>query len=460
MDLLALIVMAANIFTAASVPTTASTHESLFLTPLLDQGNIHAAKERSRVAEDTIHNIPASHSGFITVDKELGNHLFFWYFPSQLNASAPLLLWLNGGPAVSSMVGLFWEHGPMEAKMTEEGVELTHRNYTWVGPFSVVYVDNPVGTGYSFSDQGEAGYKATQDGYTADLYSFVLQFFKMFPEHKRRDFYLSGQSYAGKYVPALAYKIHQKNENETNKIPLRGIILGGPYFDPRTQHPAYFSHLYSLGVISKADSLIYRNELFDLHRQFRSGKHTNTTWFEITDTILRYNEIPLQSFDNYVSKQNVEYSTVTAAMMLPEIQRALNVGNNHTFVFPNLNLMNEFIPDFFASSIRKMAFILNNYKVLIFNGDYDLVTSSAVVEAALLATPWLKQNDYRESRRTFWTEDDRLKGFFSQTGQFCRVVVHGAGHQVPHDMPDVSLEMVTHFLQDGCIKLNHNTTSS
>ncbi|CAG5132656.1 unnamed protein product [Candidula unifasciata] len=397
-DLLALIVMAANIFTAASVPTTASTHESLFLTPLLDQGNIQAAKERSRVAEDTTHYIPASHAGFITVDKQLGNHLFFWYFPSQLNASAPLLLWLNGGPTVSSMVGLFWEHGPMEAKMTEEGVKLTHRNYTWVGPFSVVYVDNPVGAGYSFSDQDESGYKATQDGYTADLHSFVLQFLKMFPEHKTRDFYLSGQSYAGKYNP------------------LRGIILGSPYFDPRTQHPAYFNHLYSLGVISKADSIIYRNELSDIHQQFNAGKLINFTLEEISNKILRYNEIPLQTLDNYVN--------------------------------------------LFVSTVRMMAVLLDNYKVLIFNGDYDLVTNSAMVEAALLATPWLKQKHYSESRRTFWTEDDRLKGFFSQTGQFCRVVVHGAGHQVPHDMPDVSLEMVTHFLQDGCIKLKPNKTSS
>ncbi|CAG5132655.1 unnamed protein product [Candidula unifasciata] len=460
MDLLALIVMAANIFTAASVPTTASTHESLFLTPLLDQGNIQAAKERSRVAEDTTHYIPASHAGFITVDKQLGNHLFFWYFPSQLNASAPLLLWLNGGPTFTSMIGLFWEHGPMEARMTEEGVKLTHRNYTWVGPFSVVYVDNPVGAGYSFSDQGEAGYKATQDGYTADLYSFVLQFFKMFPEHKRRDFYLSGQSYAGKYVSALAYKIHQQNDSETNKIPLRGIILGGPYFDPETQNPAYFNHLYSLGVISKADSIIYRNELFDLHQQFNAGKLINITIQEIANKIIRYNEIPLQTFDNYVSKQNVEYSTVAFAMMLPEIQRALHVGSNHTFMPFNNGLMNEFIQDLFVSTVRMMAVLLDNYKVLIFNGDYDLVTSSAMVEAALLATPWLKQKQYSKSRRTFWTEDDRLKGFFSQTGQFCRVVVHGAGHQVPHDMPDVSLEMVTHFLQDGCIKLKTNKTSS
>ena len=48
-----------------------------------------------------------SHSGFITVNKTTNANLFFWFFPAETgNVSAPVVLWLQGGPGSSSMYGL------------------------------------------------------------------------------------------------------------------------------------------------------------------------------------------------------------------------------------------------------------------------------------------------------------------------------------------------------------------
>ncbi|BFZ04922.1 hypothetical protein BsWGS_07961 [Bradybaena similaris] len=446
--LLTLLLLTARVFTAASSPSSAGNDGPRFLTPLLDRGEVLKAQARSRVSSSETF-IPRSHAGFITVDKQLGNHLFFWYFPSPVSNSAPLLLWLNGGPGVPSMLGLLWENGPMEAKRGITGFNITSRAHTWVGPFSVVYVDNPVGVGYSFSEQGEAGYRVTQDGYTNDLYSFVLQFFELFPEYKTRGFYVSGQSYAGKYVPALAHRIHQHKHK--SEIPLRGIILGAPFFDPFTQGAAFSTYLYGLGVISNTDMVIYQDELNDYIKQYQNGRLPNITLNDVFPKVFRTKEITLKSLDNYVSEQKADYSLVEDVMTSHSIRSAVHVGSNHNFLKLNDGLYAMFGHDFLVSTKSQLGSLMDNYKVLIYNGDYDVIVNSPMIEAGLMSTPWSKQRQYNESRRTFWKEGDRLKGFYSRTGQFCRVVVHGAGHQVPHDVPDVTLEMVTHFLQHGCI---------
>ncbi|BFZ22339.1 hypothetical protein BsWGS_25378 [Bradybaena similaris] len=448
--LLALLLLTARVFTVASTPPSTVNDGPLFLTPLLDRGEVLKAQARSRVSSSETF-IPCSHAGFITVDKQLGNHLFFWFFPSLVNDSAPLLLWLNGGPGASSMFGLLWENGPIEVKHSITGINITSRAHTWVGAFSVVYVDNPVGVGYSYSEQGVAGYRVTQDGYTNDLYSFVLQFFELFPEYKTRGFYISGQSYAGKYGPALGHRIHQHKHN--TEIPLRGLILGAPLFDPVRQCAAYFTYLYGLGVISKADMVIYQDELNDFFKQYQNGNLPKVTMLDVLHKAVRMQTIKLPSFDNYVNygEDAPDSKTVQTVMTSHSIRSAVHVGGNRKFWATNWGLLLMFVREFFVSTISQLGSLMDNYKVLIYNGDYDVVVSSPMIEAGLMSTPWSKQRQYNESRRIFWQEGGRLKGFYSQTGQFCRVVVHGAGHQTPYDAPEVTLEMVTHFLQYGCI---------
>ncbi|BFZ04918.1 hypothetical protein BsWGS_07957 [Bradybaena similaris] len=393
--LLTLLLLTARVSTAASTPSSTGNDGPLFLTPLLDRGEVLKAQARSSVSSSETF-IPRSHAGFITVDKQLGNHLFFWYFPSPVSNSAPLLLWLNGGPSVPSMLGLLWENGPMEAKRGIKGFNITSRAHTWVGPFSVVYVDNPVGVGYSFSEQGEAGYRVTQDGYTNDLYSFVLQFFKLFPEYKTRGFYVSGQSYAGKYVPALAHRIHQHKHK--SEIPLRGIILGAPFFDPLTQNVAYFTYLYGLGVISKADMVIYQDELNDFFKQYQNGSLPNITMSGGFSKTFRQ-EITLPSLDNYVSEQNADYALVEAVMTSDSIRSAVHVGFNLNFLKENYDLYEMFGHDMFVSTKSQLGSLMDNYKVLIYNGDYDVILNSPMIEAGLMSTPWSKQRQYNDSRR-------------------------------------------------------------
>ena len=159
-----------------------------------------------------------SYSGFLTVNETSNSNLFFWFFPAENgNVSAPVILWLQGGPGSSSMYGLLKEHGPFLADVDKNGRPFVkHNPYRWSANHSVIYVDQPVGTGFSFTDDPTAYPKIVEES-TNDLYNMLQQFFHLFPEYQQNQFFPFGESYAGKYIPTLAFKIHNENIASINK---------------------------------------------------------------------------------------------------------------------------------------------------------------------------------------------------------------------------------------------------
>ncbi|XP_049276034.1 uncharacterized protein LOC125760247 [Rhipicephalus sanguineus] len=123
--------------------------EPLFLTPLIEQNKCHEARARSRVDLFAKKAKATAHSGFITVNKTTGSNLFFLYVQAQQNPStAPLMLWTQGGPGLSSLFGQFLEIGPLA--IDADG-KLHKRLHTVQKDASVIYLDVPVEAGYSFT---------------------------------------------------------------------------------------------------------------------------------------------------------------------------------------------------------------------------------------------------------------------------------------------------------------------
>ena len=168
----------------------------------------------------------------------------------------------------------------------------------------MLYIDNPVGTGYSFV-RHEDGLSTNENQVADNLYEAMLQFFRLFG-YKDNDFYITGrldykkywlrltsmvsvylllhfvlgESYAGKYVPALAYKIHVSNPKASFKINFKGVAIGNGLVDPEHQLPHYGQLLYSFGLIdsvqrdfldmqtSRAVGLIKEGNFFDAFQIF------------------------------------------------------------------------------------------------------------------------------------------------------------------------------------------------
>lgn len=425
--------------------------EPLHLTPYLNNGSITLARKLSSVDPGyfLLEELNESYAGYITANETLGNHLFFWFFPSSKNSRAPLLIWLNGGPMISSMLGVFYETGPLEMLNDMDHVYIKKRQHSWADPFSMLYIDSPVGAGYSYTESGTAGIRVTQEGITQDLYSFLEQFYLMFPEYKHRELYIGGQSYAGKYVPYFAHHIHQRIQKGKTDIPLTGIYIGGAFYDPPVQNLAYFEYLYSMGVISHAQKRKYQRMANREFENFQKNSKKNLNMIDIQMLVLPY--VGLNTLDNYVTGEQVRLDAITSVMSDESTRSAVHVGNR-TFITFNLELFEKFGKEFFISVKPEMAVVLNNYKVLLFTGDYDVIVSSVTVDMAVQTTPWTGQKKYNQTPRSAWvSENGRVRGFYSQTDRFCRVVVKGAGHQTPHDQPETALDMMMQFVNHGCI---------
>ncbi|GFR57944.1 carboxypeptidase [Elysia marginata] len=450
--------------------------EPLHLSPYIARGELETARNLSKVTDicdpetrsDCDVTIPESHAGFLTVDESLGKHTFFWYFPSQENPDAPVVIWLNGGPGITSMLGLFWENGPLQPRRRDDSAtssplrpedrfypgEFEFRNGSWSGPFSMLYIDNPVGVGYSYQEREDPDEVVTQDVYSEDLYQFIEQFYQLFPDSYNKELYIGGQSYAGKYATAFAYRIHQGISRGESNLPLAGIYMGGPFFAPEIMVPAFIDYFYSLGAVSQSQVKAHKERTTALFQRYSAGLlPTNTTKYDVFSEIFT---LGVPWGDNYVTKERPGYGVVKQIMVSRRVQQAVHAGNL-SFAADDFTLGDNLGYDVLSSARDKLGALLDAgcYRVLVFGGDYDAITTPNAVEESVLATPWDGQAEYANATRWYWywssSERSVVGGLYSQAGHLCRVLVLGAGHQVPHDQLDASREMMKQFVESGCV---------
>lgn len=193
------------------------------------------------------------YAGYVTVDEHHDRSLYYYFVSSEGNpASDPLVLWLNGGPGCSSFDGFVYEHGPFVFQPGASGAglpTLTKNPYSWAKVANMLYVDSPAGVGFSYSND-TSDYK-TDDAQTAkDAHTFVLKWLKLYPEFQSNPFYVSGESYAGVYVPTITREIVAGIKNGSSpRINLKGYLIGNGVTDPVMDGNALVPFVHGMGLI-------------------------------------------------------------------------------------------------------------------------------------------------------------------------------------------------------------------
>eukprot|EP00258_Populus_trichocarpa_P040174 XP_024456193.1 serine carboxypeptidase-like 34 [Populus trichocarpa] len=416
------------------------------------------------------------YSGYVTVDETYGKALFYWFFEATYQPEKkPLLLWLNGGPGCSSVgFGEAQELGPF---LVKEGPSIVFNNYTWnkgisfsfVPQANLLFLDSPAGVGFSYSN---TSLDVQGDSMTAlDAHTFLLNWFKRFPQYKSSEFYIAGESYAGHFVPQLAEVIFDENKNSTEDtyINLKGFMIGNAILDDETDQKGMVDYAWDHAIISDGvynsikkncdfitnlteecwDSLLKYYNVYKIINVYSLYSPTcpldqpfakSTKMFAVpkslkTIDILR--RIPA-GYDPCSMNHATDYFN------LPDVQAALHANVTNIpgpYVLCN-NDVNSAWQDSATSILPVIKKLINGgIRVWVFSGDTDgrvPVTSTRYTLNKLglnITEDWTPWYNHRE-----------VGGWTITYDGLTFITVRGAGHQVPTYAPKRALQLVRHFL--------------
>uniref|UniRef100_A0ACD5YH77 Uncharacterized protein n=1 Tax=Avena sativa TaxID=4498 RepID=A0ACD5YH77_AVESA len=393
------------------------------------------------------------YGGYVTVDEENGRALFYYLVEAPEGAAEkPLVLWLNGGPGCSSLgYGAMQELGPF--RVSQDNKTLIRNMNAWNNVANVIFLESPAGVGFSYSNT-TTDYDLSGDERTADdAYVFLVKWLERFPEYTDRAFYISGESFAGHYVPELAATILLHNTyNNRTIVNLQGILVGNPYLDANRNILGTVDFFWTHAVMSdEVYANVTKNCNFDsVDGSALSGAACNGALyaFELGD-IDSYNiyapvclTAPNGTYypSGYLPGYDPcsDYATY-AYLNDPAVQNAFHARATEWQSCTNLNWK-----DSPMSMLATVKFLIESkLPVWIFSGDFDSVcplpaTRYTIQDLALpVTTPWRP-----------WTAKEEVGGYVQQyAGGFTFLSVRGAGHMVPSFQPERALTMLSYFLQ-------------
>ncbi|KMS99995.1 hypothetical protein BVRB_1g018330 [Beta vulgaris subsp. vulgaris] len=211
-------------------------------------------------------NLPFKlHTGYIGVGRAEEVQLFYYFIESERDPETdPIMLWLTGGPGCTSLSAIFFEHiGPLSFNYTGVYFNRTTSNwetnlpalqlnpYSWTKVVNLLFVEAPVGTGFSYSSTAES-YLTTDIISGKQIYEFLRKWLTEHPQFATNPLYIGGSSYCGLIVPFITQEIVEGNEDETgSQINIKGYILGSPLTDPyNTYANGQIDFLHRISLLS------------------------------------------------------------------------------------------------------------------------------------------------------------------------------------------------------------------
>ena len=432
------------------------------------------------------------YSGFLDAGK--GKKFHYWFVESERDPiNDPVVLWLNGGPGCSSLLGFLTEQGPFWVNKNDKNT-LSENEFRWNKIANMIFLESPAGVG--FSHRTDNGSLDTNDDTTADdNHAAIIHFFKKFPQFKKNRFYVTGESYGGIYVPTLSVRILTKSPD----INFKGFAVGNGVLDWKMNKNSLIIFSYFHGVIGKKlwEPLVLsccsgskKNEQLinpllpggcDFHRskdlscqtavknayEAINSKRINKYNLyqdceglnDDTNLLAHWVRNPREEIDrrimskimglnnsasvNFASPPCLDQSFVEDYMNRKDVRLALNIPDN----IPKWEVCNEYLNNNFGETYKTVKpqvteLLKAGKRGLIYHGDVDIAGN-------FMGGEWFVDDlgfQVTEERRE-WLVNHQVAGWIKQLGNLTFATVKGAGHMVPTDKPEAAFVLFNQFLE-------------
>ncbi|XP_037557119.1 lysosomal protective protein-like [Dermacentor silvarum] len=430
------------------------------------------------------HTTFKQYSGFLRAGGT--RRLHYWFIGSERSPETdPVILWMNGGPGCSSLLGLMSEQGPF--RVVKRGHKLIINPYRWNQIANIIFLESPAGVGYSYDLSGQY---STNDDQTADDNYLALQdFFTKFPSLKTNDFYIAGESYGGIYVPMLTLRVLK----DPKDIRLKGYAIGNGALDFNILGNAlvffgYYHGLYGLSLwtrlttnccngsvsqqscnfvyrqtsaceeaVQDAMTVIYQEHLnvYNLYDKcedeegkangYRASRASSSSRYHRSKQLMAHSVNLLRHRDNLgVTPPCIDSENVKRYLTRADVKTALHVESSPLEWDECSDVLNYTTQYRSMRNVVKELVDSGTLKTLIYNGDIDMACN-------FLGDEWFVNTLGYNPTSTYkiWKHGEQVAGFFqTYENNITFVTIKGAGHMVPEDKPAQSLEMIENFIND------------
>ncbi|CAF9914223.1 Cell death protease [Imshaugia aleurites] len=408
------------------------------------------------------------HAGHIEVNAAHNGNLFFWHFQNRHIANRQrTVLWLNGGPGCSSMDGALMEIGPYRLK---DESTLRYNDGSWDEFANILFVDNPVGTGFSYVDTDS--YVHELKDMADQMVLFLRTFFEMFPEYEDNDLYIAGESYAGQHIPYIAQAILSNNNlpTQSRKWNLSGLLIGNGWISPVEQYDSYLTMAYDAGVIQGGSE--EANELEKQHQRCTDAlnqpggldKVDLPPCESILQSILRLSQKDGQCYNMYDVRLRDSYpscgmnwppdlTNVTPYLRRDDVKAALHINKDKKSGWTECSgaVGSNFNAAKSKPTIQILPDILEQVPVILFSGDQDLICNHIGTEELIHNMEWNGGKGFELSPGTWaprrhWTFEGEPAGLYQEARNLTYILYYNSSHMVPFDYPRRTRDMLDRFL--------------
>jgi carboxypeptidase C (cathepsin A) len=454
--------------------------KNLITTLLFCIGISHSVKYTNEAMLDQVTALPGleyetkfnQFSGYLNL-AGTEKYIHYWLVESEsMPETSPLVFWTNGGPGCSGLIGFMTEQGPF--RPDSQG-NLYENPYAWNKIANMVFLEQPVGVGFSYSNN-EDDYRIGDEQAAKDNLATILSFLDKFPQFNQTKLFITSESYGGHYLPTLANEIINYNDAQKydqSRLNFQGFAVGNPYTDYYSGVGAEIETYWGKQLLPKPLWEKYlKNNCTDPLQQLNSSvcsllivdfmkKIGNLNPYALdypvclTQQQLTMNKFLRNDGENAIEYEPCEGVYSTDYLNKKDVKIALHVKTDIEWEECSRTTKYK-LADKMLPMEKYYKIILNSeshpdLRVLVYSGDDDSVCGTIGTQR------WIYDLGFKTESLwdTWYSQDGQTAGFitkfntpFGKESRFSFITVHDAGHEVPTYKPKEALELFDMYINN------------